>query len=448
MKGATLSVVVKEVSTGKATVSYESERAVIPASVLKTVSTATALDMLGEAYRYTTTLEHDGKIEAGVLTGNIYIKGSGDPSLGSSHFEEHDFMEEWIAAIKQAGIQQISGAIVADESIFDVEGISSKWLREDMGNYYAPGSYGLSVFDNQYKLKLQTNAVSTRPKVIGTEPTISSLRFINYLKAAAVSSDSAYIFGAPFANERYLYGVVPANRQQYILKGDIPDPALFLATYLTERLEQEGIVIGKEPTCYRIETEAGRWRTVPRKVIVTTYSPTLGEIANITNHTSHNLFADALLKTVGLQYKPQRNEVISSFGKGVQVVLNHWEKKGLDVSSLKLYDGSGVAPTDRVTADFITDMLVYMVTRSAASKSYMDSFPQAGVEGSVRSFLKGSRLQGKAFLKSGSMTGVRCFAGYIEKEGKLYAVALFSNNYTCKMSQMNKGLEQLLLQLF
>lgn len=457
MKGATFSIVVKEVQEGKTVYSYEADREVSPASVLKTVATATALEILGEEYRFATTLEHDGIVEEGVLNGNLYIKGSGDPSLGSAHFApdrnlytpaDNTFIPEWIAALKKAGIRKITGAVVSDERVFDTEGASIKWLREDMGNYYAPGSYGISVFDNMYKLSLKTGAAGTRPEVTGTDPVIPSLRFTNYLKAAAVASDSAYIIGAPLAGERYLYGVVPANRARYVLKGDIPDPALFLAEYLTVCLEREGIAVGKQPTCYRIESEAGRWKTVGRKTLVTTYSPTLKEIASVTNHVSHNLFADALVKTVGLQYTPRKNEVISSFGRGVKVVADHWRQKGLDVYPLRMYDGSGLAPADKVSAGFIADLLVYMATRSEVSEAFIASLPLAGVEGSVRNLLKGSRLQGKARLKSGGITGVRSYAGYIDKDGKRYAVAIFSNNYSCSMGEMTKGLEKLLKQLF
>lgn len=457
MKGATFSIVVKDLQDGKTVYSYDKDREVSPASVLKTVATATALEVLGEEYRYSTTLEYDGVIKEGVLNGNLYIKGSGDPSLGSAHFAadrgsyrpaQNKFIPEWIAALKKVGIRKITGAVISDECIFDAEGASIKWLWEDLGSYYAPGSYGLSVFDNMYKLTLKTGVPGTRPEVANTDPEMPSLRFSNYLKAASVASDSSYIIGAPLANERYLYGVVPANREQYVLNGDIPDPALFLADYLTRCLEREGISVEKEPTCYRIESEAGRWKTEPRKSVITTYSPALKEIANVTNHVSHNLFADALVKTVGLQYTPRKMEMISSFERGIRVVESHWKEKGLDVYPLQMHDGSGLAPGDKVSAEFIADLLVYMATKSEAANTFIASLPRAGVEGSVRNFLKGTELQGKARLKSGGITGVRSYAGYITKDGKTYAVAVFSNYYSCPMSRMTKGLEQLLLQLF
>lgn len=450
MRGASFSLVVKDVQEGKTVYSYDTDRLQSPASVLKTVATATALEILGEDYRYPTTLEYDGILESGTLEGNLYIKGSGDPSLGSSHFApgQNKFLSTWIAALQKAGIKHITGSVISDESIFDTKGVSIKWLREDMGNYYAPGSYGISIFDNMYKLSLQTGAAGTRPVLKGTEPDIPFIRFKNYLKAAPVSSDSAYIIGAPLDDVRYLYGVLPANREAYVLKGDIPDPALYLARYLTDQLQQKGIRVDGSPSCYRIEVEENRWKKGERKEIVTTYSPTLREIASVCNHVSHNLYADALVKTVGLQYKPRRNEMISSFGRGVQVVKEYWEKKGLDVFPLRMNDGSGLAPADKVSAGFMGELLVYMATESAVSDAFIASLPQAGIEGSVRNFLKGSKLQGKAHLKSGGITGVRSYAGYITKDGKTYAVAVFSNNYSCPMSRMTRALEKLLLQLF
>ena len=107
MRGASFSLVVKDVQEGRTVYSYDTDRLQSPASVLKTVATATALEILGEDYRYPTTLEYDGILENGTLEGNLYIKGSGDPSLGSSHFApgQNKFLSTWIAALQKAGIK-------------------------------------------------------------------------------------------------------------------------------------------------------------------------------------------------------------------------------------------------------------------------------------------------------------------------------------------------------
>ena len=105
--------------------------------------------------------------------------------------------------------------------------------------------------------------------------------------------------------------------------------------------------------------------------------------------------------------------------------------------------------TDKLTAEFMGELLVYMATLSHASETFMASFPAAGQEGSVRNFLKGTHLQGKAFLKSGGMSRVKNYAGYIYLDkNHQYAVALFTNNYTCDGKEITRALEKLLLSLF
>lgn len=457
MKGATFSFIAKDINSGEILYNYDTDREVIPASVLKTVTTATALEILGPDYRFPTSLEYDGEIKDGVLYGNLYIKGSGDPTLGSSHFtpdrsgfteDQYRFLTSWIQAIKKAGIRKIEGSVIADESIFDNEGVSPKWLYEDMGNYYGAGCYGLNVFDNLYYLQMSTGNAGEIPIIQKTNPPVSGIHFHNYLQTASVATDSAFVLGAPYSTERYLYGVVPANRSLYTLKGDIPDPALFIAQLLTEHLNKAGVITEKSPSCYRVEAEKGNWLPGKREVVVTTYSPTLQEIVRITNERSHNLYADALLKTLGLRYQPRKAEILSSFGKGVKVMQAHWKEKGLDVSSLNINDGSGLAVTNKITASFLCEMLTYMATESVVSDTYISSFPQAGSEGSVRNFLRGSNLQGYARLKSGGMSRVRCYAGYITKDSRRYAVAVFANNYNCEGREIIKALERLLTASF
>ena len=110
MEGASFSLMVKEVESGQTLFAYDSLRQMTPASVMKSLTTATALELLGADYRFPTTIERDGTIAQGCLRGNLYIKGSGDPSLGSAFLEEEvDFIGEWIAAIRAAGIQTIEG---------------------------------------------------------------------------------------------------------------------------------------------------------------------------------------------------------------------------------------------------------------------------------------------------------------------------------------------------
>jgi D-alanyl-D-alanine carboxypeptidase/D-alanyl-D-alanine-endopeptidase (penicillin-binding protein 4) len=450
LKGASVSFMVKEVHSGNILYGYETEREMTPASVLKTVTTATALELLGEDFRFETTVLYDGEISNDVLNGNLYIYGSGDPTLNSSELNTSNdsIFVLWTAAIKQAGIQKINGQVIADESVFDDEGVSMKWMREDIGSGYGQGCYGLNIFDNRYMLYVNTGATGARPSLLSTDPVMPQLNFHNYLNTAPIPSDSCYIVGFPFSNERSLYGVLRPHQSRAGISGDIPDPALYLAHYFSDYLINNGIEVEKSPTCYRILSHTGEWKQTNRKLLTTTCSPPLTEIVRITNFVSHNLYADALIKTLGLRYQSNRYEVISSFEKGFKVVKDHWERKGLNTSSLWMFDGSGLAITDKVTVEFLCDLYRYMASKSGVTGSFIESLPQAGMDGTVRNMLRGSSLQGRTRLKSGSMSRVQCYGGYISKDGKQYAIALMINNFTGRQNLMRGSIEELLLALF
>ncbi|MDR1335745.1 MAG: D-alanyl-D-alanine carboxypeptidase/D-alanyl-D-alanine-endopeptidase [Tannerella sp.] len=450
LKGASVSFMAREVTGDRILYRFDAERELTPASVLKTVTTASALAILGEDFRFETSILYDGEIRDGVLNGNLYIYGTGDPTLNSAelHTEKDSVLELWAAAVKAAGIRTVAGRVVADESIFDTEGVSMKWMREDLGSYYGQGSYGLNVFDNQYALYLETEAAGAPPVISRCEPAMPFLVFHNYLKTAAVPEDSCYITGFPFSNDRYLYGVVPARRSRVKVRGDIPEPALFLAQYFNAFLGRQGIAVKKEPACCRVLSESGQWPAAGRKKLIVTHSPALKEIIRIAHFASQNLYADALLKTIGLQYVPESQEVISSFEKGVRVIRNYWQKKGLNTASLWMYDGSGLASANKVTARFLCDLYAFMASRPEVAETFFRSLPQAGVEGTVRTMLKGSALQGRVRLKSGTMSRVRCYGGYVVRDGKQYAVAILINQFSGKSTLMRADVEELFLALF
>lgn len=447
LRGASVSFVAKRVKDGKTLYSYEGDRQLTPASVMKTVTSATALELLGEDFRFETTLEYDGELRPdGVLDGNLYIRGGGDPTLNSSESRtpKDSIVDAWVEAVRTAGIREITGAVIADERVFDTEGVSMKWLREDLGSSYGQGCYGLNIFDNRIGISLTSGAKGTTPQVTSVTPRVEGLTFRNYLRAA--TKDSAYVVGFPYASERSLFGTLPARRSGLYLGADLPDPPLFVARYVSERLRDRGIRIRKRPSSMRIEAEAGRETSRPRRPIITTRSRPLREIVRALCVVSHNLYADALLKTLGRRLAEGEP---SSFGRGAQVVRGYWEERGLDAASLWMYDGSGLAVTDKVTASFLCDMLTYMATRSRVSEAFYRALPMVGREGTVRRMLRDTDLDGRARLKGGSMSRVLCYAGYVDDEdGVRYAVAVMANNYTGGVLSMRQAIEELLVEVF
>jgi D-alanyl-D-alanine carboxypeptidase/D-alanyl-D-alanine-endopeptidase (penicillin-binding protein 4) len=421
-----------DLTTGKTIASYNENVALTPASTLKIVTTATALDALGKNFYFKTPVLYDGSVQDSVLTGNLYVSGVGDPTLGSE-FVNRDreyFLREWWTAIQKAGIKSISGDIIVLDQLYGYEGVSPKWLIEDMGMYYAPGIYGISVFDNMCRIYIQSFDSGADTKILYSDPLVNDLHFTNEIKASGSASDDSYVFGVPFSNERRLYGNVPLNRATFPVKGDIPDPGMCLAQYFRTFLQNHGIHVGGNATTYRLNPR------LPAGAVElgASYSPDLAAIVREINLHSNNHFAEHLHKALTIR------EDIS--------IPEYWKKRGLDSTALFMFDGSGVSPANAVSAGFLTDILVYMNKKSGQSGAFYESLPIAGKEGTVASFLKNTPLAGMAHIKSGSITHVQAFAGYIEKGNKRYAFALIINRFSGKRADLRKAMEELLVGLF
>ena len=203
---------VKDLVSGKTLYEYRPNNATIPASTLKTITTSTALELLGGDYSFKTTLEYDGELNIhGVLHGNLYIYGSGDPTLGSVFLGDTLFLNHWSEEVKRAGIQKIHGDIIADNSRYDVHGINQHWQWEDLGSYYGSGAYAISYKDNTYSIQFKSGEIGTTPEITKITPEIKELNIINHLKTTKIKSDSIYIIGPPRNNERTLYGEAAAE---------------------------------------------------------------------------------------------------------------------------------------------------------------------------------------------------------------------------------------------
>ncbi len=436
LENATISLLVKDLKTGQIIVQNRPKSLAITASTMKLVTTCTALEILGPDFCFETTLEIDGKITAdGVLNGNLYIRGGGDPTLGSEKLGDVAFLSKWVEAVRSAGIKKIEGQIIADASLFDDEGVNPHWTWEDIGNYYASGAYGISYLDNTYKLTLKSGVEGSTPEILKITPELPELKFENYLKSTKINFDSAYFYGAPHSNFRSIRGQIPANRSEFIIKGDIPNPGLLLAKHLDLKLRESGCVISKQPTDKAIVRNS-------RVPIYSYKSPTLSQIITEINVQSNNHYAEHLFRYLSL-----KNCSVANSNDAVMTIRNFWKSKGLPVDQLKQYDGSGLSPMNAVSANFFVELLGYMKTKSANYVLFSKSLAVAGESGTLSSFLKNTSLQGKVRAKSGTISAVKCYAGYMETKGVNYAFSILVNHANGSSKDVTKKIESLLLQL-
>ena len=409
-------------------------KALSPASVQKIVTTASALELLGEDFQFQTFLCLSGEMDnKQTLHGNLCIIGGGDPTLGSNFFNgSNAFLQQWVTKLQSKGIQTINGKLLIDATCYGEDVISPKWLVEDIGNYYASGSYGLSLFDNTYCLTVKTGARNNPTQIINCNPPMEGfLTFTNHIQIG--HTNNAYIEGLPNCYNRVLKGMLTANRDSIKLKGDIPNVPLFVERYLENIFAQNEIkIVGNDLPSHN-------WQYID-----TVFSPSLSSIIRVTNFKSNNLFADCILKQIGFVKNKKKGP--GTFTSGITAIQNFWKDQNIDLSPYTLYDGSGLAPANKISANAINRILIYMYNKSKHKDAFIQSLPKAGRDGTVADLIPYDP-QKTFLLKSGSMGGIRAYSGYILKNGKSYCLTILCNNFATSGKNISKAIASLLMDI-
>lgn len=434
---ANISLLVQDLQTGEVIDSYRSQNVAPPASVMKLLPTATALETLGADYQFSTYLEHSGYISDGVLYGDLYVRGTGDPTLGSQKVGDRNLLYRWVKALKQMGLREIRGRVVADLSYFDADAINPGWIWEDIGNYYAPGIYALSYMDNTMNVVLRSGPVGSIAEVQYTVPEVPGVKFDNHIRCTDIMHDGAYVHGAAYDYTRYLTGSVPCNQGSFGVQGDLPNPGLLLVQHLTQRLEESGVTVTAEPG-YISEADGTR-----RTLLYTWLSAPLSEIIKETNIHSNNMFAESLFRTFGARYTlPCAIHNSADFEK------DYWLRRGVNTRNTRIVDGCGLAPQDAISAETLVQLLTYMY-RSPNKEAFYASLPVSGQTGTLRSLLAGTELSGKVHAKSGTIAATKNFAGYIElPNGQTWVFAVMVSFGNGKSKQIQQVIGNYLLDLY
>lgn len=448
LKHAGLGISVVDVNSNKEIGQFDSERSLVPASSLKVLTTASALALLGTNYSYTTTLAYTGTIDPqGVLNGDVIIQGVGDPTLGSPEMEGalalEALLDKFSMALQQKGIRKISGYIIGDASFFGTAVNGKSWQWNDLGNYYGAGSWGLNFHDNLYYLRFQQSSkLGSTPRIAAIEPEIGELRFTNELQSAgAGTGDNAYIYGAPYTYERFVRGTIPVGRKLFTVKGSIPDPPLFAAQQLLQRLQNAGVTSGKGATSDRL---LGRPLSTARQNLVKHSSPLLKDIVKRTNIKSVNLYCETLLRTVG-KVKGQGGSVED----GLAAINTFWQTRGLSFDGVNLSDGSGLSSKNVVTAKFMAQFMRKVAKDDKIYTDFKASLPVAGKSGGMSYTLRGTAAAGRVYAKTGTLSNVRSLTGFVEtKSGRLLSFCIMANNFKGSGGQIRKKMEKVLLAMW
>ncbi len=438
-ENAIVAIAVSDLQTGKSVYEYNSKINLAPASVQKLVTTATAIELLKPDFTFKTKIAINGNLEDGVLNGDLIIVGGGDPSLGSQYFnadsDQQLFLREWVHKIKSFGINEIEGDLIVDATLFEDIDVPKTWIWEDLGNYYGAAAKAISVYDNTFQIEFETGENDgDSTDIISVEPNIYNLILENQVRSSSTERDLAYVFGDPNSNFRTIRGTLPKNRKSFTIKASIPNPVYVLANDFAEILSDSSVWFhGNINYSYNepysnIDSVLFQWD-----------SPTLAKIIQQTNFESVNLFAENLGKYLGYNFANK-----GSTEEGVKVIQNFWDSTNIELNNWYLADASGLSRVNSLSAETLTNLLVYMARDSDYAQVFKESIPVMGIDGTQKYYFQKSVLNGKARAKSGSMKRVRSFAGYLEsKSGKELAFSVITNNFKGSSMQMAHQLEKI-----
>lgn len=423
---------------------HNGKMALPPASTVKLFTTATAFQLLGAYHRPVTRLYVSGDIDSnGVVHGDLYIRGGGDPTLGSKYFtkngEEQNFLYDWADTLKKMGITKIEGSVIGDASVFGYTGAPSGWQWGDMGNYYGSGPSGLTLYDNMIKLHFSTGtSVGDSTHLNCILPYVPGLKMRNDVSTGSSKKDNSYIFGAPYGLDRFIQGTLPRGQKDFIVKGSIPDPEFQMAFEFSQVLSESGIEVKYASMALRTAK-----LSIPKDSLYKTgfkevYKHKGKDVRNIAswvNLKSVNLYAEHLLCLIG-----KKKHSVGSTWNGAQSVMSYWAKKV--GTGLNITDGSGLSRSNAISANHFTRLLKYMHT-AKNGELFKKTLPIAGKTGTLKSVCKGQSGHGRILAKSGTMNKVKAYSGYVNsKSGKKLAFAIIVNNHTCSNRTLVKKMEK------
>lgn len=410
------SLYVINAKTGAVVFNKNAETGLAPASTQKIITSVTALDILGQDFRYKTEIGYSGKVIDGKLEGDIYTTGSGDPTFGSWRWKEtgiDEIYQSVIKALKKEGIRDIQGKLWTISKGFESQQIPDGWIWQDIGNYYGAGAGSLVWHENQYDLILRSGkAIGDQVEVVRTDPVLFAQQIQSELTSAAKGTgDNAYIYLPVGNNTGIVRGTIPVNENSFRISGSMHDPSSEYVNGLKAAIAKDKINIRSEIGFKTIE----EMQNDSYKILYDHFSLSLDSIIFWFNRKSINLYGEALVKTLGYQ---QRNW--GATDTGIAVIREFWKNKGLDEESLNMRDGSGLSPLNRVTTHAQVDILKY-----AKGREWFPSFYHALPE------YNGMKM------KSGTISDVKGFCGYHQaKDGTEYIFSFLVNNYSGKSSAL------------
>jgi D-alanyl-D-alanine carboxypeptidase/D-alanyl-D-alanine-endopeptidase (penicillin-binding protein 4) len=412
-QSTTLAVSIFDLTTGNYLYRKNDKQLLHPASNMKVITSATGLEYLGPEYTFSTSVYHTGIIMDSVCYGDIVVVGGFDPD-----FTTED-LDTLVYSLKDYGINEIRGNIYGDVSNMDSLFWGNGWMWDDDPSYDFPYMTPLIINDVSIEIAYE-------PGLIGNPVNISLIPetdFFDITNESITSKEDTSNFEITRdwlnrGNEIIISGDLSYRAEPDTVKINIVNPEYYFLYLLKEKIEANSIKF------------YGRLDTLTLPVyskLIYEKKRSFGEIIINLNKDSDNLSAEMTLRALSLE----RYDKPASAKKGIQVIDSLIARTELNYKNYKIVDGSGVSHYNLVTPELLIEILKYMYYKSPENyKILKESFPIAGVDGSLENRMKKNQAFENVYAKTGTLSGVSTLSGYLMSANKHYiAFSIFVQNY-------------------
>ncbi|MEV0650480.1 D-alanyl-D-alanine carboxypeptidase/D-alanyl-D-alanine-endopeptidase [Phytomonospora sp. NPDC050363] len=406
LEGAQSTVQVRDAATGETVYDHGGDHAGIPASTMKLLTSAAAMDILGPEHRFVTDVRTDGSLRHGVLDGDLYLRGTGDPTMIDADYDD------LARQLAEAGVTAVTGDLVADDTWFDSRRLGLEWAWDDEPYQFAAqvSALNLSAFDTDYNtgtvfIEVIPGAEGTTPRV-RIDPPSKYVKVSNTAKTVAADGEyDVWIERRHGSNVIDVSGTIPVGAEPAADLASVWEPTGLVAEIFRTAMKKHGItVLGG--------TRTGRATPENAEVLAARKSMPLSEMLVPFMKYSLNSHGEVLVKTIGRAVSGE-----GTWDAGLSAIGDYLTAKGLDDGKYVIGDGSGMTRRTYVPTAEILDLLVavrsepWFATWEAALPVAGDPDPLVG--GTLRSRMRGTPAAGNVHAKTGSMTGVSTLSGYV-----------------------------------
>lgn len=410
--------------------SLNSSKLVMPGSNMKILTLAAAVDQLGWDHRFETKLVALAPVDSGVLRGDLFIVGGGDPSI-SERSDEHDILRTMAQQIRNIGIREIEGRVIGDDDAFDDQQLGNGWAWDNLPYGYSAAVTALEYNEGSVDLVIKAGALAGDPVDIQVRPGGSALEVENRLVTVAESGTGMLTMErTPGSSRLTVRGQIPAKAPSFVRTASVDNPTQFFASAFRGALVGAGVQVDKG--ALDMDYVLPKPDLTSARTLAVRRSPSLAQIAVPMMKVSQNQYGEMLLKALG----------------GRQAAAERLKAMGIDDGTYVIADGSGLSRYNYVTDETLVRLLQHFQRKPDDAAAFSATLPIAGRDGTLAQRMIGTPAEGKVRAKTGTNDNVRAVSGYVEDaDGETLVFAIIANNFAVPAAQIVAASDRALARL-